>query len=121
MGYDSDQSANYPEVWQTAPIYNWGQYYTAQIQSLFDGTWKKDDYYGSLKDGFNLLAPFGKLVSDATKSEIEAKKAKIIDGSLNVFAGPLKDNKGAEKVAAGATLSADDSQTMMWLVDGVVQ
>ncbi len=121
VGYDSDQSANYPEVWLTAPIYNWGQYYTAQIQSLFDGTWKKDDYYGSLKDGFNLLAPFGKLVSDATKSEIEAKKAKIIDGSLNVFAGPLKDNKGAEKVAAGATLSADDSQTMMWLVDGVVQ
>lgn len=121
VGYDSDQSANFPDVWLTAPIYNWGQYYVAQIQSLLDGTWQKDDYYGNLKDGFNKLAPFGKLVSDATKAEIEAKKAKIIDGSLNVFAGPLKDNKGAEKVAAGSAVSADDQQTIMWLVEGVVQ
>ena len=119
VGYDSDQSANYPDIWLTAPIYNWGQYYLAQIQSLLDGTWKKEDYYGNLKDGFNKLAPFGKIVADSTKAEIEAKKAKIIDGTLDVFAGPIKDNKGTEKVKAGATISADDRQTIDWLVAGV--
>lgn len=58
-----------------------------------------------MKDGFNALAPFGKLVAPETKALIEEKKAKIMDGSLDIFAGPIKDNKGAEKVAAGATVS----------------
>ncbi|HOA89127.1 MAG TPA: BMP family ABC transporter substrate-binding protein [Propioniciclava tarda] len=119
VGYDSDQSANFPDIWLTAPIYNWGPYYLKQVQSALDGTWKKEDYYGNLKDGFNALAPFGKIVTADTKALIEEKKAKIIDGSLDIFAGPLKDNKGAEKVASGATVSADDRQAMSWLVEGV--
>jgi len=119
VGYDSDLSANFPDIWLTAPIYNWGGYYTAQCQSVLDGTWKKEDYYGSLKDGFNLLAPYGKIVADDTKAAIEAKKADIIAGKFDIFAGPLKDNKGADKVAAGATISADDRQSIMWLVEGV--
>lgn len=119
VGYDSDQSANFPDVWLTAPIYNWGGYYLKQIQSVMDGTWKKEDYYGNLKDGFNLMAPYGKIVAQSTKDEIEAAKAKIIAGTLDVFAGPIKDNTGAEKVAKGATVSADDRQSMMWLAQGV--
>jgi len=119
VGYDSDQSANFPDIWLTAPIYNWGGYYVDQCQSVLDGTWKKADYYGNLKDGFNLLAPFGKIVAADTKTAIEAKKADIIAGKFDIFAGPLKDNKGADKVAAGATVSADDRQSMMWLVEGV--
>lgn len=120
IGYDSDQSANFPDIWLTAPIYNWGPYYLNQIQGVLDGTWKKDDYYGNIKDGFNALAPFGKIVDDATKTLIEAKKAEIVGGSLMIFKGPIKDNKGAEKVAAGSVVSADDLQAISWFVDGVV-
>lgn len=118
VGYDSDQSANFADVWLTAPLYNWGPYYAAQCKSVLDGTWAKADYYGDMKDGFIELAPFGKIVSSSTQEQINTAKGKIIDGSLNVFAGPIKDNKGAEKVASGATLSAADSQTMDWLVAG---
>lgn len=118
IGYDSDQSANFPSVWLTAPLYHWGPYYAKQCQSVLDATWAKEDYYGNMKDGFISLAPFGKLVTKDVQDEIAAAQAKIIDGSLDVFAGPIKDNTGAEKVAAGATLSADDRQTMNWLVAG---
>ena len=31
-GYDSDQSANFPDEWLTAAVYNWGPYYTEQVQ-----------------------------------------------------------------------------------------
>lgn len=120
VGYDSDQSANFPEVWLTAPVYNWGPYYAGQIQGVLDGTWTKADYYGDMKDGFNALAPYGKLVDDATKTLIESKKADIISGKLKIFAGPIKDNKGAEKVPAGSEVSADDLQSISWFVDGVV-
>lgn len=120
VGYDSDQSANFPDIWLTAPIYNWGPYYLSQVQGVLDGTWKKADYYGNMKDGFNALAPYGKRVDDATKALIEAKKAEIIGGSFTIFKGPLKDNKGAEKVAAGSQISADDLQAISWFVEGVV-
>lgn len=119
VGYDSDQSANFPDIWLTAPIYNWGPYYAKQVQSVLDGTWAKADYYGNLKDGFNALAPFGKIVAADTKAAIEAKKAEIMAGTFKIFKGPLKDNKGAEKVAAGAEVSADDLQSISWLVEGV--
>ncbi len=119
VGYDSDQSANFPDVWLTAPLYRWGPYYVNQIKTALDGTWKKDDYYGNLKDGFNYLAPYGKRVDQATRDLIEAKKKEIIDGTFQIFKGPLKDNKGVEKVAAGAVVSADDLQKIDWLVEGV--
>jgi len=73
-----------------------------------------------MKDGFNALAPFGKSVDQATRDAIEAKKKEIIDGSFKIFKGPLKDNKGVEKVAAGAEISADDLQAINWLVEGVI-
>jgi len=120
VGYDSDQSANFPDIWLTAPVYNWGPYYAKQCQSVLDGTWVKADYYGNMKDGFNALAPFGKSVDQATRDAIEAKKKEIIDGSFKIFKGPLKDNKGVEKVAAGAEISADDLQAINWLVEGVI-
>ncbi len=119
VGYDSDQSANFPDIWLTAPIYNWGPYYAKQCQSVLDGAWVKDDYYGTMKDGFIALAPFGKLVEQPTRDAIAAKQKEIIDGSFRIFKGPLKDNKGTEKVAAGAELSADDLQAITWLVEGV--
>ena len=40
-----------------------------------NGTWKTGNYYGSLKDGFTLLAPYGKGVSAKTKALIAQQKA----------------------------------------------
>ncbi len=118
-GYDSDQSANYPEVWLTAAIYDWGPYYTKQVQGVIDGSWAKGDYYGNIKDGFTGLAPFGKLVDAETQAAIEAKKAEIVAGTFNVFAGPIVDQSGAERVASGASLPFGDQMSMQWFVKGV--
>jgi len=120
IGYDSDQSANFPEVWLTANIYNWGPYYIRQIQSVLDGTWKKEDYYGNMKDNFCTLAPYGKRVDQATQDLIKAKQEQITAGSLQIFKGPLKDNKGAEKVPAGTTMTPDQLQAVDWLIAGVI-
>jgi basic membrane protein A and related proteins len=118
-GYDSDQSANFPEVWLTAAVYDWGPYYTKEVQGVIDGTWAKGDYYGNIKDGFTGLAPYGSLVAADTQAAIEAKKAEIVAGTFNVFAGPLSDQSGAEKVASGASVSFGDQMSMQWFVKGV--
>ncbi len=118
-GYDSDQSANYADVWLTAAVYDWGPYYTKAVQGVIDGSWKKGDYYGNIADGFTGLAPYGSRVDAETQAAIEAKKAEIVGGTFNIFAGPISDQAGVEKVAAGATLGFGEQMSIQWFVKGV--
>jgi basic membrane protein A len=120
VGYDSDSSKFAPKSWLTAAIYNWGPYYLKRVKAAADGTWKSGSYYGSLKDGFTLLAPYGPDVSAKTKQEIAAKKKAIESGKFWEFQGPLKDQSGKVRVPAGKKLSFQDIQTINWLVQGVV-
>ena len=48
-----------------------------RVKAAMDGTWKTGFYYGSLKDGFVELAPFGPKVSAKTKAAIAAKMSAI--------------------------------------------
>jgi basic membrane protein A len=118
-GYDSDQSKDFADVWLTAAIYDWGPYYTKQVKSVLDGTWKKEDYYGNMKDGFTTIAPFGSRVEAETKTMIEAAKADIEAGKLDIFAGPIMAQDGTEKVAAGSSIPFGDQMSIDWFVKGV--
>jgi basic membrane protein A len=75
---------------------------------------------GSLADGVVGLAPYGPAVTEETKQAVEDAKKKIVSGELAIFAGPLKDNQGALKIAEGKTVApAEAGATMDWLVEGV--
>ncbi len=119
-GYDSDQSENFPEIWLTAAVYDWGPYYTKRVQAVLDGEWETGDYYGNIADGFTDIAPFGKLVSDETRAAIEAKKQELIETPLSSFLGPIRDQDGTERVAEGEIPPLADLLTMDWFVEGVV-
>jgi basic membrane protein A len=49
----------------------------------------------------------------------ESKKQAISAGTLLPFAGPIKDNSGAAKVAAGTSVPIDDLMSINWYVEGV--
>jgi basic membrane protein A len=51
--------------------------------------------------------------------QFESKKQANSAGTLLPFAGPIKDNGGALKVAAGSSVSVDDLMSMTWYVEGV--
>ena len=82
VGYDSNAKKFAPKSWLTGAVYNWGPYYTKRVKAAMNGTWKTGSYYGSMKDGFTLLAPYGPGVSAATKKLIAQERAKIISGTL---------------------------------------
>jgi basic membrane protein A and related proteins len=119
-GYDSDQSTYAPDIWLTGTVYNWGPYYARRIKAAMDGSWKTDNYYGSIADGLIGLAPFGKSVSADTQAQILAKENALKSGSFYEFAGPLKDQSGAVKVPAGQRLSVSDLYAINWFVQGVI-
>src|SRR5690242_4096851 len=91
VGYDSDASKFAPKSWLTASVYNWGKYYLQRVKAAMAGTWKSGFYYGTIKDGFTGLAPFGPDVSASTKAAIAKKEKAIESGSFYEFTGPLYD------------------------------
>jgi basic membrane protein A len=125
VGYDSDAQKFAPKSWLTAATYNWGVYYLKRVKAAMAGTWTPGFYYGSIKDGFTGLAPYGPDVSAKTKSMIAAKKAAIVSGKFFEFNGPLRDQSGKLRVAAGKRMGVLNGGTnslygMNWLVKGVI-
>src|SRR3954467_8279811 len=68
VGYDSDAKQFAPKSWLTASVYNWGPYYLKRVKAGMARTWKSGFYYGSIKDGFTKIAPYGPGVNAATKA-----------------------------------------------------
>ena len=120
VGYDSDAKKFAPKSWLTAAVYDWGPYYLSRVKAAMAGNWKTGFYYGTLKDGFVKLAPYGAGVSAKTKAMIASKKKALESGSFSVFKGPLKDQTGKVVVPAGKTLTVKDLYAMSWLVQGVI-
>jgi basic membrane protein A and related proteins len=120
VGYDSNAKKFAPTSWLTAAVYNWGPYYLKQVKGTMNGSWKTGSYYGSMKDGFTGIAPFGPKVSAKTKAAIAAKKKAIVAGTFYEFQGPLYDQAGKLRVPKGKKLSLGDILAMNWLVKGVI-
>jgi len=120
VGYNSDARKFAPTSWLTAAVYDWGVYYVPRVKAAIDGTWKTGFYYGDIEDGFTDLAPFGPKVSSKTKALIAAKRKQLMDGTFDVFKGPLYDNTGKLRVPKGKTLSVKELYAINWLVKGVI-
>jgi basic membrane protein A and related proteins len=121
VGYDSDARKTAPKQWLTAAVYNWGPYYVKRVRAAMNGSWKSGFYYGTIKDGFTSLAPYGPKVTAKTKAMIAAKQKAIVSGKFNVFQGPIYDQKGKLVVAKGKKLKVlPDLYSMQWLAKGVI-
>ncbi|HET9060509.1 MAG TPA: BMP family ABC transporter substrate-binding protein [Acidimicrobiales bacterium] len=125
VGYDSDSSQFGPKSWLTASVYHWGPYELQQIKNAMAGKWKSGFYYGSIKDGFTSLAPFGPRVSAKTKALILTYEKKIENGTFYEFTGPLYDQHGKLRVRKGVRMQVLNGGTnslygMNWFVKGVI-
>ena len=120
VGYDSDAKKFAPTSWLTASVYHWGPYYLRRVKAAMNGTWKSGFYYGSIKDGFTGLAPYGPKVTAKTKRAIAAKMKAIENGKFYEFAGPLRDQSGKLRVKKGQRMTVKQLYSMDWLVKGVI-
>lgn len=120
IGYNTDMTKFAPKSHLTAPIWNWAPFYESVVESVQKGTWKAKSSWPGMETGIVDLAPFGPMVPQDLKGKVMAAKADIISGKLKVFTGPVKDQKGAEKIAAGTVPADKDLLSMTWFVQGVV-
>ncbi|MBI3958019.1 MAG: BMP family ABC transporter substrate-binding protein [Chloroflexi bacterium] len=124
VGYHADASALAPEGWITGSIWDWSELYAEIVASVEDGTWKDSLYSGNYRtgvaEGAVKLAPFGKNVPQAVQDEIVALQEKILSGEFFPFEGPIVDQNGVERIAAGVRLSVGELEATNYLIEGVV-
>lgn len=94
VGYNSDMSKDAPKAVLTSTIWNWGAYYTYAVQSIIDGKWTGENYFGGIHEGLVDLAPLADFCAEGTAEKIEEEKAKIESGEWDVFTGPIETNTG---------------------------
>ena len=105
--------------WLTGVGFTWGPLFTRMAQQVMNGTWQSTNDVGNLASGYAALAPYGPLVSEDTRALIEASKASLISGELEVFRGPIVDNTGKVRVPEGQIANFGELlNTTDWLVKG---
>lgn len=120
FGQGADMSAFAPKAQLTSIIDNWGPHYAATAKAVIDGTWESKDSWPGLKEGEVVIGDYNESIPDDVVAAAEAVKNGQIDGSMHIFTGPINDHTGAEKVAAGVTLTDADLLSMDWYVEGVI-
>lgn len=122
VGYNSDMSKDAPKAVITSTVWDWGAYYTTAVQSLVDGTWTGENYFGGLKEGLVALAPLSGLAAEGTAEKIEEAKAKMVSGEWDVFDGVIECNDGTTVGAEGEHMSdADITGNIHWYFKNVVE
>lgn len=120
IGYNTDMSKLAPKANMTSPIWNWGPYYVAQIKAIKDGSWTNKPYWGAMSEDVVRLAPLTANAPEGAQALIDSEKARILDGSWDVFVGPVKDQTGAVKVAEGSKMTDEEMLSFNWFVEGVI-
>ncbi|HHV13360.1 MAG TPA: BMP family ABC transporter substrate-binding protein [Clostridiales bacterium] len=119
-GYNSDMTKDAPAAHLTAPVWHWGAYYTSAVQSVIDGTWTGENYFGGMEEGLVAISPLSENVAEGTAEAINAAELKIL-GGFKVFEGDIVDNEGNQICTEGNFLSDGDiTGKMNWYYKNVV-
>ncbi len=105
-GYQFDQSSMAPHGFLTGAQWAWGTVYVRIAQMVRDGKSVTNGTIprrltGTLKDEFCKLSPYGPSVTAQTRDRIAAAKAAILNGSLEIYRGPIRDNNGQNSDSRG--------------------
>jgi len=75
--------------------------------------------WGGFKEGMIKLAPLNPAIPAAVKVEVGKIEGELKAGKFHPFTGPVKDQEGKERAAAGQVMSDEDLGKMNYFVEGV--
>ena len=104
IGYNSDMRKETPDACLCSVVWNWSAYYTSAVQSVIDGTWNGENYYGGMKEGLVEITDLADFCVDGTQEKVDEAKVEILSGTYNVFDGVMETNTGDTVGEDGGTL-----------------
>lgn len=121
IGYNVDNSKNYPETYLTAAVWDWADFYTPNILKCLQGKIEGNHYWEGVETGIVSLAPFTDNVNAGTHEVVNKEMERLSSGTYDVFYGPIIDNLGRERVKAGECLTDNVMLNEFdWYVEGVI-
>jgi basic membrane protein A len=137
IGYDSQNACQVaPERCLTTPYWDWGPVYVELVKRIQAGSWRGTSEYLDVASG--IVGLYGFMEKQSVPAGVPAEAAAAVKELLakmragthtrfDVFAGPLVDNSGRERLPAGAKLTQQDLEglegckvCMSWLAQGIV-
>ena len=126
FGQSSDMHEFAPNAQLFSSVNNWGPYYIEQIEKAMNGTWSTGEgpnhwagnTWKGIGDDYLVLTEFKNMPADVAAAATAARDG-IADGSLVIFKGPMKDNKGNVILKDGEALDDGGLWAMNYYVDGV--
>ena len=103
----------------TSNVNEWGGYYIKRIQAVLDNKWTSIDTWDGMAEGALTMAPYRNMPDDV-KALAEKTVADISSGRNKIFVGPLMDQSGAVKLAAGQTMDDGALAGLQWLSPGII-
>lgn len=116
-----DKTEYAPKANICSAIWTWDRFLVPEIQKVAAGGWKPNPYgaFLGIKNGGTDVVCCSAVVPKEVVAKMNAERQQILEGK-HVFAGPLTDVAGKERVAAGQVLSDADLWKMDWYVPGVL-
>ena len=119
-GFHYDASAAAPNSWITGAAWNWGPIMARIVHEIRTGIYRSSVKLGGIDAGWARLAPFGDGVDDSIRQLVLDTVEGLRNGSIQPFTGPVYDQDGDIRIAAGEVATDEYLQGVDWLVQGVV-
>jgi basic membrane lipoprotein Med (substrate-binding protein (PBP1-ABC) superfamily) len=108
-----------PKGWLTGLGFTWGPFMTETAKAVIAGAFKPAMVREGLGEGMMTIAPFGEAMPEAARALVVAAAEKVAKG-YNPFTGPIVDNAGATRIAAGEAWGGDKMGNFDFYVEGVI-
>ena len=117
--WNSDMKRFGPKAFLSAVVLNWEKRYAERVEAARNGTWKSEDWWGTLAEGAVELAPYGDSVPEEVRAEVDEKLQGFKDETFNPFVGPIKDQSGKVRFEEGHEITFEEFVAWDWFVEGV--
>ncbi|WP_298836603.1 BMP family ABC transporter substrate-binding protein [uncultured Roseobacter sp.] len=115
----SDMKAYAPEWLLASQIADWSSFFVRSVQATLDGTFEGEAFWGGMSDGTVDVKSWSDKISEATMAKIMEASDAMKAGTFHPLTGPVVDQDGTERLAAGVTIADQDLLGIDWLVKGV--
>lgn len=120
-GHHRDLREFAPKATLCSSVWTWDKFLIPELKRVEAGNWSTAPFgaFPGIKDGGTDIACCGSAVPKEAADKIKAERAAIVGGK-QVYAGPISDKDGKERVAAGQVLPDANLWKMDWYVPGVI-
>ncbi len=119
IGYASDVRKYAPTRLLTSLVLDWSSIYIQDARDVLAGTWKPQSRWYGLKEGIIQLLPYNSSITADIRALLAKSEAAIKAGTLQPFAGEIRDQAGTVRVHAGTAMNESEVRSINWLVAGM--